>query len=304
MVIDYLLVSVGVLGLIIGSITDFKKREVADWLNYFMIISGLGLRLIHSIYTLDWSFFIYGLLGFGSFLALAYVMLLTGQWGGGDSKMLMAIGALFATMPGFVEEMFNPQLFGFPFLLSFWINLLLVGAIYGIIWTLGIGLFHLKDLRKSWRSWMSDYSVSQMRTISHLAALVLLVGGFLSYHFTGVHMLLIGGASFTVMLLTFFYLYIFVKSVEESCMYRLVTPEDLVEGDWPFDDIKVDGKIIYSKDKKVGMETKDIEMLKRFYKQSKIKRIKVKHGVPFVPSFLLSLIVTSLYGNLIIFLIL
>ncbi|MFP4117901.1 MAG: prepilin peptidase [Candidatus Woesearchaeota archaeon] len=301
--IGVLLIVVGSIGLIIGSVTDIKKREVADWLNYFLILSGLGMRFLYSLYTLEWSFFLYGLIGFGAFTALAYAMFLTGQWGGGDSKMLMAMGALFATYPESLHAYFDPEFFGFPFLLAFWINLLIIGAIYGILWTFGIGLFHLRELRGSWKKWMGDYSVRQMRTISHLFALVLLIGGILAANFSGMELLLFGGVAFSLIIVFFFYLFILVKSVEDSCMFRVVKPDQLVEGDWPFDDIKVDDKVVFSKDKKVGIETRDIEMLKRFYRKGKLEKIKIKHGVPFVPSSLFSLIVTLIYGNVLIFLI-
>ncbi len=301
--VEYILLSVGVIGLIIGSITDIKKREVADSVNYFLIFSGLGLRLIHSLDSENWSFFLYGLLGFGVFLALAYAMFLTGQWGGGDSKMLMAMGALFATYPTFLYAYFEPQLFGLPLLLAFWMNLLLVGAVYGLLWTLGIGLFHLSDLRSSWKKWMSHPSIRKVMLLTHVFALVVLIVGFLAYRFTEMGYAMVLALAFSVMVLGFFYLFILVKSVENACMYRLVRPDQLVEGDWPFDDIKVEGKVVFSTDKRIGLETKDIAMLRRFQKQDKIDKIKVKHGVPFVPSFLLSLIVTFSYGNLMLMLI-
>ena len=304
MLIDLLLVIVGFVGLLVGSITDIQKREVADWVNYFLIFSGLGLRVIYSLHTHDWLFLGYGILGFASFTALAYAMFYTGQWGGGDSKMLIAMGALFATYPSFFLEYFNPNFFGFPFLLAFWINLLLVGAVYGLLWTFGVGIFHLKDLRYSWRKWMSDYTVLQIRTISHLFALVLLIGGVLLSNYLELRILWFASLSFSLMIVGFFYLFILVKSVENSCMYRVVTPDQLVEGDWTFDDIEIDGKIIFSKNKKIGLETKDIENIKKYYNKNKIKKIKIKHGVPFVPSFLLSMIVTIIYGNIIMFFIL
>ena len=81
--IDLLLLLVGLAVFIIGSITDIKTREIPDWVSYSAIILGLGLRLLYSLSTLDWSFFLYGLLGFGIFLALGLFMFYTGQWGGG-----------------------------------------------------------------------------------------------------------------------------------------------------------------------------------------------------------------------------
>ena len=86
--------------LIVGSITDFKKREVPDALNYSLIAIGIAFGLISSIFT--WSPWpvlssIGGLAGGYLFGAL---MFYTGQWGGGDSKMMMALGALLGLWVG------------------------------------------------------------------------------------------------------------------------------------------------------------------------------------------------------------
>ena len=295
MFVDFLLLSIGSFGIIIGSITDIQKREVADSVNYFLIISGLAIRLIYSIYSWQWTFFVYGLIGFGSFLALAYLMFLTGQWGGGDSKMLMGMGALFATYPEVLKNYFSPELFGFPFLVSFWINLLLLGAVYGILWTLGLGIFHFKDMKNSFRNILSDAFVKKIRLITHTFSGVMILVGILSGNFILRLFLIV----FSFIILIFFYMYLVIKSVEKSCMYRIVSPDKLVEGDWPVDDIVVDGKTIFSKDKKVGFELEDLDKMLKLQKANKLKTVKIKHGIPFVPSFLFALIVTLIFGNII-----
>ena len=68
--------------LIIGTITDLKTREIPDWVNYSLIFIALGLRLIWSVVYYDVSFLIQGVSGFLVFLALAYLLFYTGQWGG------------------------------------------------------------------------------------------------------------------------------------------------------------------------------------------------------------------------------
>ena len=292
---DLLLFSVGIMGLIAGSITDIQRREVPDWLNYFLIFTGLGLRFMHSIATGNWMYFVYGLLGFGVFFILAYLMYFTGQWGGGDSKMLMAMGAMFATFPDFLIGVFDPNLFGFPVLLTFWINLLLLGAIYGIVWTLGLGVIHFNDMRRSFKKFMRKKFIRTIMIVSHSAAGVLL----LSSLFLPILAAKVVAASFAVMIVGFFYLFMVVKSVDESCMYRKLHPSQLVEGDWPINDIVVDEKTIFSTQKRIGLELDDILRLKKLFDQGKIKKIKVRHGVPFVPSFLFSLILTFTYGNVI-----
>ncbi|MBW2999427.1 prepilin peptidase, partial [Candidatus Woesearchaeota archaeon] len=122
MLIDIVLIIV-LIALIIGSYVDIKTREVPDWLNFGLIFTGFGIRLIASFATFDWSYIIEGVFGFVLFFILAYLMFYTGQWGGGDSKMLMGLGALL----GLRFELHH-------FTISFLINIFLIGAFYGLVW--------------------------------------------------------------------------------------------------------------------------------------------------------------------------
>ena len=89
------------------------------------------------------------------------------------------------------------------------------------------------------------------------------------------------------MVFVFPYLYIFVKSVENACMFKIVPVSKLIEGDWVADDIIVNKKIIYNKTK-LFVEKKDILMFIKY----NVKKVKIKEGIPFVPSFLIGTLVT------------
>jgi prepilin signal peptidase PulO-like enzyme (type II secretory pathway) len=60
----------------------------------------------------------------------------------------------------------------------------------------------------------------------------------------------------------------------------------LTEGDWITKDITLDGNIICKK-KKVGLEIEDLERLKALYSKGKIRKVTIKNGFPFIPSFLI-----------------
>src|SRR3989338_7330218 len=107
------------IALFIGSITDLKTREVADWVNYGLIISGVGLNLLFSAVYSDSSFIINSIIGLAIFFGIAYIMFYAGQWGGGDSKILMGLGAMIGIDVSFK----TPQ-----FLAGFFINALFAGA--------------------------------------------------------------------------------------------------------------------------------------------------------------------------------
>ena len=92
------------IALLIGSITDLKTREVPDWVNYGLICSGVALNLLFSIIYSNPSFILSSIIGLAIFFVIAYVMFYAGQWGGGDSKMLMGIGAIIGIKPNFSPQ--------------------------------------------------------------------------------------------------------------------------------------------------------------------------------------------------------
>ncbi len=284
--IDIILVTIGLIGLVIGTVTDIKKREVPDWLNYSMISSGLGLRLINSLATLEWYYFLYGLLGFGIFLALAYLMFYSGQWGGGDSKMLIGLGAIFATYPAFLLGYFNPKL-NLPFLIIFIINTLLAGAIYGTVYS---AVLVLKNKRKFLVE-MNKVLNRKIVKASRNSILIISIIFVIIIYFT-VNFIVIPSILLVLVFILTFYLWVFSKAVEKACMYKFVTPNKLVEGDWIAKNIYVRKKLIAGP-KDLGIEKHQIEQLKK----SRIKRILIKEGIPFVPSFLVGIIVSLVFGN-------
>jgi len=86
--------AIAFLVLLIASYTDLKTREVPDWVNFGLIGIGFGVNLLFSIIFFKINFIIASVVGFAVFFALAWIMFYTGQWGGGDSKILMGLGAV------------------------------------------------------------------------------------------------------------------------------------------------------------------------------------------------------------------
>ncbi len=82
-------------------------------------------------------------------------------------------------------------------------------------------------------------------------------------------------------------------------MFRYVKPMELTEGDWIAKDVKVNGKRICGP-KDLGIEKKQIRKLVGFYRKGKVKRILIKVGIPFVPSFLVSFLISVLFGNMVL----
>src|SRR3990172_8542318 len=113
--------------LAVASYVDLRILEVPDWLNYAGIAAGIGIHLIFSLQQWSWWPIASSGIGLAIAFALACLMFYTGQWGGGDAKLLMAMGALV----GFEADKFS---FGANFL----INLVFIGGAWGMIWSMGL----------------------------------------------------------------------------------------------------------------------------------------------------------------------
>lgn len=263
--------------LAIAAYSDIRTREVPDWLNYGALFAGIGLRLIYSIGLSKWSFIIDGILGLGVGFAIAMIMFYTGQWGGGDSKLLMALGAILGL------QLKMDSLF-----VTFFINLLIVGAVYGLVWIFVLAFKHKKQFVKEFKKEIGLKHVKYTRIFMYAAVLVFIVFYFILKE--PLLKLTSAGAAFFIYMM--FYLWIGVKSVEKACMHKLIFVSKLTEGDWIVKDVKVRGKKICGP-KDLGITKKQIKLLKKH----KIKKILIKEGMPFVPSFFIGFVISLLWGN-------
>ena len=282
MAFSIVILVIGLIVLLIGSYTDIRTREVPDWVDYGLIFIGLGTRLIYSFATFDWSYLIEGILGFAVFLAIAYAMFYAGQWGGGDAKMMMGLGALVGLRFGWLD-----------FSLSFLFNVFLVGAVYGLVWTSTLAFVNRQEFWAEVKKIVHTPRMLRIRKMFIISAVIMLVLAM----FAGNLALKLLLFAFVAFYLGTFYLWIFIKAVEKVCMYKLIAPEKLTEGDWIAKDIVVEGKKICGP-KDLGIEMRQIRQLIKLKRQKKIDKILIKEGIPFVPSFLIAFIATYLFGNM------
>ncbi|MBI2107936.1 prepilin peptidase [Candidatus Woesearchaeota archaeon] len=285
---QFIIYAVTILFLSIASITDLKKREVPDWLNYGSIAVGLGFNLIFSLIYSNYSFIINSMLGFGVFYALAYLLFYTGQWGGGDSKALMGIGSLLGLGYDFSQM---------PFIALFLFNTLLAGAAYGLVWTIFLAVRNRNSFRKETSSILKDKNVVIAKIILLAFAAIVFIAIFLPV-FRPFKLLIVG---LLLIAYTTFYVWVLTKAVEKSCMQKYVIPTALTEGDWIVNDIRISGKRICGP-KDFGIEKKQINLLIKYYKAGKIRKVLIKEGIPFIPSFLMGFIITLVFGNVLLYL--
>jgi len=269
--------------LLVGSVTDLKTREVPDWVNYGLISAGIGLNLLFSAIYQTPSFIINSILGLIIFFGIAYLMFYTGQWGGGDSKMIMGLGAMIGI---------NIAYFSSEFLFGFLINVLFAGAIYGLLWSFYLAYKNRQKFRKEFKKVLSQKKSEKIKWVI-LALAVLSIISFLIIKINYIKILIL---SFAFLILTTFYLWAFVRAIEKSSMYKLIEPSKLTEGDWIVKDIYYNREYITGP-KDLGIEKKQIRKLTELYSKKKLGKILIKEGIPFVPSFLIAFIITFLFGN-------
>lgn len=280
MLADILLIIVALVALLIASISDIKTKEVPDFASFGLIAAALAIRLLHALVFSDWIYFLYGILGFGAMFAFGSLIYYTKQWGGGDAKLLMGLGAAFATRPFYLA----PSVGKIPFLLHMLTNLFIIGAIFGL---LSVFILYFKNLKKTHK--VLKKIVMKNRGKLRIFIIVLLVLFFVPLSFAGIWKLL---AIIPLGILLYFILFLFIKSVEKAGMFRMLPVNKLTEGDWVAEDVKIKGKLIYNK-KSLGISKEQIRKLK----ESRIKKVLVKEGMAFVPSIAIGVILTLIVGN-------
>lgn len=124
---ELLYVAIALIGSTICGLWDLKTSDIPDKVCWLMISLGIGLHGLES-YLLGTSAPIISSFAVGMiFLAFGIFMYYTGQWGGGDGELLTAIGFVLPTAS---------VLTFFPFPVTFFFNLIFVGAFYSVIYVL------------------------------------------------------------------------------------------------------------------------------------------------------------------------
>ena len=280
-VADIILATVSLVALIFATVVDIRIKEVPDWISYSLIISGVIIRLFHSIIFNDWFYLLYGLLGLSVTFLIGTILYRTNQWGGGDAKLLMGLGTTLATKPFFTPES------NMPFISIIIIYIAITGAFYGIVWSIALIIKNRKNFITEFKSALKTGKIHIFQTTSLGISLVLIILVF----FLDSRTLKTFTLGIALIAALYFYLYVAVKSIENVSFYKRIPIEKLVEGDWLAADVRVKNKTILSK--KTTIEKKHIIELKAL----NVRNVLIKEGIPFVPPFLLGTILAILIGN-------
>ena len=279
MLVDYILIPIALIWLTFASISDLKSKEIPDWLNFSLIIIALAIKSIQAILTRDVFILLYAIAALVIFFLLANLMYYTKQWGGGDAKLIIGLGIIFTQYPTEFLNYFNPKL-TIPFAITFVVNILFIGAVYGIIWSAILAIKNYKKIKFN-----KNIFKRPMRIILPLVLLF-----FLSSFLLPQIKYLFGVA--TIFFLVVYLILIFTNAVEQSIMIKPMALSKLREGDWLYKPVYYKKRLILD-NKKPSLTKKDISTLERF----NIKSVIVKDGIPFVPAFLISVLISLIFGN-------
>ena len=265
----WFLTAVGLIAVIFASIQDLKKREVTNWISFSLIVFALGFRFFYSLFSgesfQDLNFFYYGLIGLGIFLVIGHLFYYGRVFAGGDAKLMIALGTVLPLSNSFNENLNLFVVFLFLFLV--------VGSIYGILWSFVLVVKHWKNFVKEYKKQFILYK-GLMNSFFVLALLVIIIGIVFD-----MLVLYLGLVLFLLPVV-----YIYAKAIDESCMVKKIKSSKLVEGDWIYNDIQVGRKTI--KAKWEGVSMKDILAIKK-----NKKFVLVREGIPFVPVFFFTFLI-------------
>jgi len=262
------LIALGSIWILFATVQDFKKREIANWLNFSLIIFAMGARFFYSLFFNDgFNFFLQGVVGLGIFFIFGNLLYSLRIFAGGDAKLMISLGAI---LPFSSDFLVNIKIYVLFFCIFF-----IIGAIYGLISSFVLVSRNFDKFRKEFSK--------QFKLHKKFYSLFLTLGLFVVFLGFFEKLILYFG------LLIFFFplLYTYAKAIEEGIMILELGVSKLAEGDWLYKDLKVGKKII--KAKWDGLSKQEIrEIRKRF------KKVKIKQGIPFVPVFLISFIILVL----------
>lgn len=269
---DIFLLILAVVWLVFASFFDLRKREIPNWLSFSLIVFALVYRAFFSVLNSDLMFFIYGIAGLLIFVGLGYLFYYSRVFAGGDAKLLMALGAILPLSPSIPG---NLIIFA-----AFLFLILLVGSIYGIIWSLILVFRNQQAFLLEFNKQLKKYRGLNYISII-LAAIMFLFLVILNEPILFILPLII---------LAFPILYVYAKSVEESCMILRVNTRELTEGDWLYSSVRIKGRTI--KPDWEGLNSKELGLLREYN-----GRVKIKQGIPFVPVFLIAFLILICLRN-------
>ena len=269
--IEIIAFAVALIGSTISGIWDLKTTEIPDSVCIAMIIIGLSLYSYLGITTGNFSMLSGSVMYGAMFLIFGLFMYYTGQWGGGDGELLVAIAVLLPS-----TTLFSTL---FPFPITYFFNMVLVGLAYTVVYVLYL-IARSSRLRKRIYSSMTKDRKFIGLIFSVLVLIAIMV----------VDRSLIIEMSVIIGLIAFLILFYMVSKEVEKSFYVRIPASRLKEGDMIGHDIK---EINISKTQIRGLTADEVRKIQKIR-----KHVIIRDGLRFGPVFALTLVATALYGDL------
>lgn len=282
--------AVALLGSSIAAAWDLRTTEIPDEIPYAMTAVALLFYGVQSFLAGSYWPIINSVMVGSALFGFGFVMYYFGQWGGGDAKLLAAIGFLLPTASAVPVASGTALGLIFPFPVSYLFNVFFVGAVYMLVYAAYLALRNRKIISEFKR----DVKASANMLLGFAGALLLLSLGMnllLYSHFQiqpQISPIFFNSLSITIGTLGIFLVWRFARVVENVGLKKRIPVSKLRVGD-----------VLLSSKLWEGITEKELKKIKRSGK----RYVRIKEGVRFGPAFPLALLFTIYFGDTILFLI-
>ena len=268
------LLGISVAGFGLAGYWDLKTTEFPDWLPYVMIAAALVTRGAFSVLTGDYSLIINSMLIGGLFLVFGLGLFYFKQWGDGDAWLLGVMGFLFPDSAGLAVNTVLP----FPAAMLF--NFFFIAFFYLLVYSVGLGL-RSPGAGKKFLAELRESRGDLVKLVGGFTVAVVLLMAWVSWQ-VGVglgsllYMLLFPPLLFSVVLFTRY-----GRFVETNLFKKKIPASKVRLGD------------VLADDKWRGLTEKEVAKIRKAG-----KAVWIKEGVRFAPVFVITVLVTLFWGNL------
>jgi len=263
----------------VASYFDIKTGEIPDKFTIGLVIVALALRAVFSASMGDYLYFLDGLIVGGIFFGFGALLFYTGGWGGGDAKLIAGIGVSLggAVAPTLIDA----PLRIFPSFLGFFMAFALISIPYSLMYALALSFKSPKVFSLTAHRIKTNWFILSLAVIASISMIILFKpwNGLLMFAL--------------LMPPIFYFLILYIRSVEEVVMQKEVLLSELREGDMVVEDLVVSGKKLASKRDMDGLSKKALEKIKSA--KGAPAKLKIKWGIRFAPAFPLAIITTPFW---------
>jgi len=281
--LEVLIFLAALIGSSIAAVYDLKTTEIPDQIPYAMTVIAIVFVFVEAFLQKSFMPILVSFVSGIVLLILGFLMYYLGQWGGGDAKLLAAIGFM---SPGLSLIAKNIQ---FPFALSYYLNLMFIGyTVYTLAYVAFLSILNKKVFHQFFLS-----IKSAANTILIFSSVLFLVFVFLNwfvFHSLGLsidlQLMLVNSLFFLFLSLFLFFLWKFLKVGNEVLFKKRIPVSKLKVGD-----MLLENKLYE------GLTAREVRKIKKSGK----KYVWIKSGICFAPMFPLVLLFTCFLGDAFLF---